>query len=544
MTPADGQRVVAVTGGGGGIGAAIAEELGREGAFVVTMDPLVTLDGSEQLPAPEETTAGRIVAAGGSARATSVSVTDAAAIADLFNELPRLDAVINVAGISRPTSFTKGTEADWRDVLGVHLGGYLNVLAAALPVMEAAGHGRILGVTSGSGWRAADAGAYSCAKRAVAALTWQLGAWAPDGVTVNAISPIAVTRMVTAALGSAPASAKGSSATGGLSLGSMPAPEELGPLAARLVREDIGWCRGQILFAGGSEAAVIRPPRILEAVATEAAGSLDLVLDAFGPGALVPAEAQQAATGAGNPRFNDAFRGGTAADRSPAAVRTCAVVSDHRALADAVQGALAPRGVAVHPIAPAAGFDEAAHALATIGDRVGPIDAVVVARGPGRRAGGGWSAVLQEHADVVDGIVADASWARAVADHAAHSGAPVRLATLTDATTAGGRSRAQASAQLARAARRATDDRVAAFAVSVEAERPIDLAAAGELAAHLLCHEGARDLSGAELVVGTGWLGVRSHPQPSASVTLGAAAVPEWFDRVLAEALGIWRVEL
>ena len=41
--------------------------------------------------------------------------------------------------------------------------------------MTAAGHGRILGVTSGSGWRAADAGAYSCAKRAVAALTWRLG---------------------------------------------------------------------------------------------------------------------------------------------------------------------------------------------------------------------------------------------------------------------------------------------------------------------------------------------------------------------------------
>ena len=74
------QRVAVVTGGGGGIGAAIAEELGRGGWFVVTVDPLVTLDGSEQLPEPEETTAGRIVAAGGSARASSVSVTDGEAV--------------------------------------------------------------------------------------------------------------------------------------------------------------------------------------------------------------------------------------------------------------------------------------------------------------------------------------------------------------------------------------------------------------------------------------------------------------------------------
>ena len=169
------QRVAVVTGGGGGIGAAIAEELGRDGWFVVTVDPLVTLDGSERLQEPEETTAGRIVAAGGSARASSVSVTDGEAVRGLFNELVEeqggLDAVVNVAGITRQTGFAHGAEQDWLAVLAVHLGGYLNVLDAALPLMAAAGHGRILGVTSGSGWRAADAGAYSCAKRAVAAIT-------------------------------------------------------------------------------------------------------------------------------------------------------------------------------------------------------------------------------------------------------------------------------------------------------------------------------------------------------------------------------------
>ena len=74
------QQVCVVTGGGGGIGAAIAEELGRDGWFVVTVDPLVTLDGTETLPAPEQTTAGRIVAAGGSAQASAASVTDGDAL--------------------------------------------------------------------------------------------------------------------------------------------------------------------------------------------------------------------------------------------------------------------------------------------------------------------------------------------------------------------------------------------------------------------------------------------------------------------------------
>ena len=117
----DRQRVVVVTGGGGGIGAAIAESIGRTGAFVVTVDPLVSVDGSERLPQPEETTAGRIVAAGGAARASAVSVTDEPGVRRLFQELADefggLDAVVNVAGISRPTSFAKGSDDDWLSVL-------------------------------------------------------------------------------------------------------------------------------------------------------------------------------------------------------------------------------------------------------------------------------------------------------------------------------------------------------------------------------------------------------------------------------------------
>lgn len=555
------QRVVVVTGGGGGIGAAIATELGRTGAFVVTMDPLVSIDGSEQLPTPEETTAGRIVAAGGSARASSVSVTDGEAVRGLFealvDELGGLDAVVNVAGITRPTSFAKGTEEDWLDVLSVHLDGYLNILRAALPIMAAAGHGRILGVTSGSGWRPANTGAYGCAKRAVASLTWQLGRLAPPGVVVNAMSPIAATRMVTAALsrargagtpraGASTASAPrpGASATGGLSLASMPTPEQIGPLGAHLVGDDLAWCNGQVIFAGGSEIAVIDEPRLLEVVRSDDVSSRPGALEAITAGALLPAEANQASSGGSNPRFGSIFDESARGDTTPAAVHTCAVVTDRPEVATALSGALDARGVTCEVVEVgdlASGFREAADALASTAERLGPLDAVVVAlagASPATVATADWERALAEHAGIVEQIHADASWVRAVADHAAHAERPIRLVTLTDATTAGGRSRAQASAQLARSARGATDDRVSAFAVSVETPDAGDTQAVADLVAHLLCSPDTPALSGAELVAGVGWFGLRSHPHPSGSITFGGPTIPKWLDDTLRSIVG------
>jgi NAD(P)-dependent dehydrogenase (short-subunit alcohol dehydrogenase family) len=508
VTGPAGRPVVVVTGGGAGIGAAVAEHLGRDGWYVVTLDPMVSLDGAERLPEPTETTAGRIVAAGGAARASSASVTDRAAVQDTFEELVRelgrLDAVVNVAGISRPTGFAAGTVEDWRALLDVHLAGYCNVLAAALPLMAEAGRGRILGVTSGSGWRPADAGAYSCAKRAVAALTWQLGRHAPPGVTVNAMSPIAVTRMVTAALSRA---AAGGSATGGLSLGSMPAPEQLGPLAAYLVSDEADWCSGQVLFAGGPELAVVRPPQLLEVVGLEgpSAHRLEAVT-----GALVAAEARQASGGGGNSRF-----AGSPDDLPPATVRSCGVVTDRPELLAAFRAELALRGVDCHPVPPTGSLD-------------GAVDAVVVAlSGAGTGAAQGWQGVLREHEGLATQIEADARWARAVADQAATAERSVRLVTLTDAATSGGRSRAQASAQLARAARGATDEQVSAYAVAVE--DPVPARQLAELAVHLVCSASAAGLAGAELAVGAGWLGLRSHPRPGTSIALPSAELPGWF---------------
>ncbi len=537
------QRVAVVTGGGGGIGAGVAEELGRRGWFVVTLDPLVTLDGSAQLPEPEETTADRIVAADGSARASAASVTDGEAVRTLFRELADehggLDAVVNVAGITRQTYFGKGTEEDWLAVLAVHLEGYLNVLTAALPLMAGAGYGRILGVTSGSGWRAADAGAYSCAKRAVAALTWQLGRQAPSGVTVNAMSPIAATRMMASALERARKA--GQTGGGGVSFLSVAGPEDLGPFGAHLVGEGFEWCSGQVLFVGGPEAAVVDEPRLIEVVRTDHVVSLAGLLDLVVPGAFAKAEERQASTGGSNSRFGPVFDEPAPAEVDPVQTRSCLVVSDRAGLAASLTAALEARSFRCHHTEPVRGFRDAADALAAVVEANGPIDAVVVAPAGGQPTASGsegWVRVLAEHSGIVEHIHTDAGWARAVADYAAGAGRQVQLATLTDATTTGGRSRAQASAQHARVAAGATEGRVTAFAASVEAPEQVAAHPAGELVAHLFSHPEASALAGAELVVGDGWIGLRSHPRPIGSVTYGGPALPDWLDGTLREIVG------
>jgi NAD(P)-dependent dehydrogenase (short-subunit alcohol dehydrogenase family) len=538
------QPVAVVTGGGGGIGAAIAEELGRGGWFVVTVDPLVTLDGSERLPDAEETTAGRIVAAGGTAQTSSVSVTDGPAVRRLFQELVDehggLDAVVNVAGITRQSGFAHGTEEDWLALLAVHLGGYLNVLDAALPLMAAARTGHVLGVTSGSGWRAADAGAYSCAKRVIAALTWQLGRQVPPGVTVNAMSPIAATRMVAAALERARRERR-TSGGGGLSLSSMLGPEDLGPIGAHLVSDQFGWCSGRVLFTGGSEVAVIDEPHLLEVVRTGEVVSLAGMLEAVVPRAFAPAESSQGSDGASNPRFGPIFDEPTPTELAPTPVRSCAVVTDRPLLAASLIAALEARSITCHHVEVASGFGGAADALSSVVEAAGPIDAIVVALAdhqPRVATADGWQRILAEHGGIVEHIHTDASWARAAADYAAGAERPVRLVTLTDAGTAGGRSRAQASAQLARVGLATTHRRVAAFAVSIEAPEVDAAPPAGELVAHLLGHPDATALAGAELAIGPGWLGLRSHPRPIGSITYGGPALPDWLDDTIREIVG------
>jgi hypothetical protein len=287
--------------------------------------------------------------------------------------------------------------------------------------------------------------------------------------------------------------------------------------------------------------AVVDEPRLLEVVRVDGVTSLARVLEAVIPRAFAAAEANQASGGGGNPRFGPIFDEAGPVEVPPTPVRSCAVVTDRPLLAASVTAALEGRSVTCHHVEVAPGFGDAADALRAVVESMGPIDAVVVApagRQPTAGSATGWEQVLAEHGGIVEDLHTDAAWARATADYAAGAARPVRLVTLTDAATAGGRSRAQASAQLARAAAGSTEGRVTAFATSIEDSEEAAARPVGALVAHLLGHPEATALAGAELVIGAGWLGLRSHPRPVGAITYGGPAVPDWLDATLREVVG------
>src|SRR5262249_53969894 len=152
--------------------------------------------------------------------------------------------------------------------------------------------------------------------------------------------------------------------------------------------------------------------------------------------------------------------------------------------------ALALRGVKVVGSggAPANDFVGAAEQLERAARDAGQVDAVVVARAGSRSrdAGEAWQRVLDEHAGITDAIRSDVAWVRAVSDHARETGRPMRITTVVDATTSGGRSRAHAAAQLSRAAHLVADVQVDAFAIGVETGAETRYPSVAELVGYLV----------------------------------------------------------
>jgi acyl-CoA synthetase (AMP-forming)/AMP-acid ligase II/NAD(P)-dependent dehydrogenase (short-subunit alcohol dehydrogenase family) len=179
--------VVLISGGGRGLGRLLARTLASAGASV----GLLARTGGELAE-----TAAEIELAGGTVAAAIADVTDqpvlAAAVAELRDRLGPADVLINNAGIGGPLGpMWEADPADWWRTLEINLGGAFLLTRTVLPGMIAAGHGRILNITSNAGvYRWPLASAYATSKAALVKLTENLAAETRrHGVSVLSVDP-------------------------------------------------------------------------------------------------------------------------------------------------------------------------------------------------------------------------------------------------------------------------------------------------------------------------------------------------------------------
>ncbi len=251
-------RVAIVTGAGGGLGRSHALALAERGAMVLVNDLGGAVDGSGGSSSAAERVVDEITAFGGQAAANHDSVATAeggeAIVQAALTAFGRVDIVVNNAGILRDKAFHKMDAAMIDAVIDVHLKGAMFVSQPAYRLMREQGYGRIVNTTSASGLFGNFGQAnYGAAKAGLAGLTRVLSIeGAGHGIRVNAIAPIAATRMTDELLGD---------------LSARVSPETVSPLVVYLASKEctvnghiysVAGGRVARIFIGETEGVVLR----------------------------------------------------------------------------------------------------------------------------------------------------------------------------------------------------------------------------------------------------------------------------------------------
>jgi NAD(P)-dependent dehydrogenase (short-subunit alcohol dehydrogenase family) len=259
-------KSIVITGSGRGIGREVAILAASLGARVVVNDPGVNMDGTSHDNGPAEQTVNDIKAKGGTAVANfdAVGTMDSgeALIKTALDNFGRLDGLVNCAGILRDRMVFNMAEEEWDDVIRVHLKGHFSTIKPASILFRQQRYGRIVNFTSISGLQGNPGQAnYGAAKAGIAGLTRvvarEMGRY---GVTCNAISPGAQTRMVQSIPDTARqlrARAAGQSGQDAVAASQPPpelsprGPEQVAPMTVFLLTDDAWNINGQIFHVAG-----------------------------------------------------------------------------------------------------------------------------------------------------------------------------------------------------------------------------------------------------------------------------------------------------
>ncbi len=265
-------RVAVVTGGGRGIGRAIAESMAAEGAAIVVNDLGADPDGTARDHSAADTVAAAITAVGGRAIADYSDVSDFEAAEKLIRtacaELGRIDILVNNAGILRDRMIFNMSEEEFDAVVAVNLKGSFNCARHAAVEMRRQESGRIINVTSTSGLFGNSGQAnYAAAKDGIVGLTRvvarELGKYS---ITVNAIAPAAATRLVATipdrATAKRHAAGVASSGLMGDSIAAVTrfAAEDVAPFATYLATDAAAGINGQTFLVTGGLVALLNDP--------------------------------------------------------------------------------------------------------------------------------------------------------------------------------------------------------------------------------------------------------------------------------------------